>query len=106
MAVLRSINPFDPSRIINYPQLSDMSLAIRLGRAQTIFTSYRNSSYVERAMLMNRVAAVLRERSREFAEVITREMGKPVSEAAAEVKKCAWVCEYYAKNAAHFLEEK
>jgi len=106
MAVLRSINPFDPSRIINYPQLSDMSLAIRLGRAQTIFTSYRNSSFVERAMLMNRVAAVLRERSREFAEVITREMGKPVSEAAAEVKKCAWVCEYYAENAAHFLEEK
>ena len=106
MAVLRSINPFDPSRIINYPQLSDMSLAIRLGRAQTIFTSYRNSSFVERAMLMNRVAAVLRERSREFAEVVTREMGKPVSEAAAEVKKCAWVCEYYAENAAHFLEER
>lgn len=106
MAVLRSINPFDQSRIINYPQLSDMNLAIRLGRAQTTFTSYRNSSFVERAMLMNRVAAVLRERSREFAEVITREMGKPVSEAAAEVKKCAWVCEYYAENAAHFLEEK
>ena len=106
MAVLRSINPFDPSRIINYPQLSDMSLAIRLGRAHTIFMNYRHNSFVERAMLMNKVAALLRERSREFAEVITREMGKPVSEAAAEVKKCAWVCEYYAKNAAHFLEEK
>jgi len=106
MAVLRSINPFDPSRIINYPQLSDMSLAIRLGRAHTTFTQYRHSSFPERAMLMNKVAAVLRERSREFAEVITREMGKPLSEASAEVKKCAWVCEYYAENAAHFLEEK
>ena len=106
MAVLRSINPFDHTRIINYPQLSDMSLAIRLGRAHTIFMNYRHSSFVERAMLMNKVAALLRERSREFAEVITREMGKPVSEAAAEVKKCAWVCEYYAENAAHFLEEK
>ncbi len=106
MAVLRSINPFDPSRIINYPQLSDMSLAIRLGRAQTTFLSYRSSSFVERAMLMNRVAAMLRERSREFAEVITREMGKPLSEAAAEVKKCAWVCEYYAEHASHFLEDK
>ncbi len=106
MAVLRSINPFDPSRIINYPQLSDMSLAIRLGRAQTTFLSYRSSSFVERAMLMNRVAAMLRERSREFAEIITREMGKPLSEAAAEVKKCAWVCEYYAEHASHFLEDK
>ncbi len=106
MAVLRSINPFDHTRIINYPQLSDMSLAIRLGRAHTTFTNYRHSSFVERAMLMNRVAAMLRERSREYAEVITREMGKPLTEAAAEVKKCAWVCEYYAENAAHFLEDK
>jgi len=106
MAVLRSINPFDPSRIINYPQLSDMSLAIRLGRAQSTFRSYRSSSFVERAMLMNRVAAMLRERSRKYAEVITREMGKPLTEAAAEVKKCAWVCEYYAEHAAHFLEDR
>ena len=106
MAVLRSINPFDPSRIINYPQLSDMSLAIRLGRAHTTFLSYKSTSFVERAMMMNKVAAILRERSREFAEVITREMGKPLTEAAAEVKKCAWVCDYYSEHAAHFLEDK
>jgi succinate-semialdehyde dehydrogenase/glutarate-semialdehyde dehydrogenase len=83
-----------------------MSLAIRLGRSFSTFTNYRHSSFVERAMLMHKVAAVLRERSREFAEVITREMGKPLTEAGAEVKKCAWVCEYYAENAARFLEDK
>ena len=83
-----------------------MSLAIRLGRSFSTFTHYRHSSFVERAMLMHKVAAVLRERSREFAEVITREMGKPLTEAGAEVKKCAWVCEYYAENAARFLEDK
>lgn len=106
MAVLKSINPFDPSRIINYPQLSDMALALQLGRAHTTFTKYRETSFDERATLMKGVAVVLRDRSREFAEVITREMGKPVTESEAEVKKCAWVCEYYADNAAHFLEDK
>ncbi len=49
------------------------------------------------------VASILRERSREFAEAITGEMGKPVSEAEAEVRKCAWVCEYYAEKAEEFL---
>lgn len=106
MAVLKSINPYDPSRIINYPQLSDMNLALRLGRAHTAFAKYRHSSFKARAAMMNKVATMLRDRSREFAEVITREMGKPVNEATAEVKKCAWVCEYYAENASNFLKEK
>ena len=106
MAVLKSINPFDPSRIVNYPQLSDMALAVKLGRAHTTFAKYRETSFEERATLMKGVAALLRDRSREFAEVITREMGKPVTESEAEVKKCAWVCEYYADHAAHFLEDK
>jgi len=106
MAVLKSINPYDPSRIVNYPQLSDMNLALRLGRAQSTFNNYRLSSFKSRAALMNKLAAMLRERSRELAEVITREMGKPITEATAEVKKCAWVCEYYAKKAAVFLKEK
>jgi succinate-semialdehyde dehydrogenase/glutarate-semialdehyde dehydrogenase len=106
MAVLKSINPYDPSRIVNYPQLSDMNLALRLGRAQAVFASYRQSSFEERSAKMNRAAGLLRERSREYAEIITREMGKPITEASAEVKKCAWVCEYYAEHAARFLAEK
>jgi succinate-semialdehyde dehydrogenase/glutarate-semialdehyde dehydrogenase len=106
MAVLKSINPYDPSRIVNYPQLSDMNLAIRLGRAHAVFASYRQSSFEERAAKMNRVAGLLREKSRQYAEIITREMGKPVTEASAEVKKCAWVCEYYSEHAARFLSER
>ena len=53
MAVLKSINPYDPSRIVNYPQLSDMNLALRLGRAHSAFARYRQSSLMERAKCMN-----------------------------------------------------
>ena len=106
MPVLKSVNPYDPSRIVNYPQVSDMNLLVKLGRANTSFQNYRTTSFKERSTRMNRVASILMERRREFAELITREMGKPIREAEAEVKKCAWVCEFYASNAEAYLESR
>jgi succinate-semialdehyde dehydrogenase/glutarate-semialdehyde dehydrogenase len=106
MAVLKSINPYDSSRIVNHPQVSEINLAVQIGRARSAFMAYRKSSFAEREEIMNRVAGILRERSREFAELITGEMGKPVKESEAEVRKCAWVCEYFAAHAEGFLHER
>jgi succinate-semialdehyde dehydrogenase/glutarate-semialdehyde dehydrogenase len=106
MPVLKSIDPCDPSRVVHYPQLTDMNLTVLLGRSRTAFALYRQTPFIERKELMNRVAGILRERSREFAELITREMGKPVKEAEAEVKKCAWVCEFFAEHAEEYLTER
>jgi len=104
MAVLKSINPFNPTRIVNYPQATEKELASRLEKAARTFPVYRKCSFEERAGWMNRAAAILKERKGEFSSLITTEMGKPVGEAEAEVVKCAWVCEYYAAHAARFLE--
>ncbi len=106
MPFLKSVNPYDPSRIVNYPQVSDLNLLVLLGRSNNAFQSYKTTSFETRATHMNRVASMLRERSREFGELITREMGKPIKEAEAEVKKCAWVCEFYASKAETFLGKR
>ena len=102
MSVLKSINPYNSSRVVSYPQLSDIALTVRLGRAGTAFQKYRLSTIQERGKLMKKVAELLRERSRELAELITGEMGKAVKEAEAEVRKCALVCEFYAEHAEEF----
>ncbi len=74
-----------------------LTAAVRAQRA------WARTPFAERAAPMRRVAALLRERAQEYARLMALEMGKPLKDGAAEVTKCAWVCEYYADNAERHL---
>jgi succinate-semialdehyde dehydrogenase/glutarate-semialdehyde dehydrogenase len=53
---------------------------------------------------MRQAAKVLRHRACEFAELMAVEMGKPLKDGRAEIEKCAIGCDYFAGNAARFLQ--
>ena len=55
---------------------------------------------------MRRAAAVLRAQSEDFARTMTLEMGKPITEARAEIEKCALACDYYADHGPSFLADE
>ena len=57
----------------------------------------------ERVKVLPRIAEVLRANKTRYAALITAEMGKPITEAEAEVEKCAWNCDFYAGKAEEFL---
>ena len=67
------------------------------------FEEWRHTSFGDRAGLMKRAAAVLRRRQGEFAEIMTAEMGKILKDGRAEIEKCAFNCDHYAKNAHTYL---
>ncbi len=64
---------------------------------------WREVSIERRTALLRNIAAILRAGADHYASMITREMGKPGTEARAEIEKCAWNCDFYADNAAAFL---
>jgi succinate-semialdehyde dehydrogenase/glutarate-semialdehyde dehydrogenase len=57
----------------------------------------------ERAQRMHQAAKLLRDQASAYALLMAQEMGKPVQDGRAEVEKCAWVCDFYAEQAAQFL---
>lgn len=100
---IASINPATGLLIKSFEALEPDALQTKIEAAALAFDHYRNTSFEQRGAWLRRAAADLRERSTDFAKLMTSEMGKPITQAIAEVEKCAWVCDYYAEHAAAFL---
>jgi succinate-semialdehyde dehydrogenase/glutarate-semialdehyde dehydrogenase len=98
-----TINPATGQVVATFEAMSDVELEAALGRCQAAFESWRETELDERADRLRALAARLRENRDDLAELMTREMGKPLAEAGAEIEKCGWVCDYYADHGARFL---
>ncbi|MFQ5568742.1 MAG: NAD-dependent succinate-semialdehyde dehydrogenase [Rhodothermales bacterium] len=103
---LISINPATGAEIERYAPMSSSDIEERIGRAAAAFARHRATSFAERTRKMNRAAGILEERAGEWGRLMTQEMGKPITQAVAEARKCAWVCRYYAEHAAAFLQDE
>jgi succinate-semialdehyde dehydrogenase / glutarate-semialdehyde dehydrogenase len=93
---VEAIDPSTGEVIATYEPHDESEIEMRLQRAWDGFTAWRRTEYRERSNLLRRVADILDDRRDGFAELMTREMGKPIKAAEAEVEKCAWVCRYEA----------
>jgi succinate-semialdehyde dehydrogenase / glutarate-semialdehyde dehydrogenase len=105
----RSITTLDPSTgqdLATYAALDGAGLETALARASEAQQEWRRRPVAERADLLRKVGVLLREEADTHASLISREMGKPIVEARAEVLKCALTCDYYADTAEAFLAPK
>ncbi len=100
MSTYAVVNPATGEKLKEYPQIGDEELRAAIGRADAAYRSWTGSSTVaERAALIRRVGELHAERRQELAEIIVREMGKPVEQALGEVDFTAEIYAYYAGNA-------
>ncbi len=102
---IATVNPTTLETIQSFPALSTDAIQSKLAQAEAAFQSYRQTSFAERSQWLLRAADRLADpdQSQQYAALMTLEMGKPIQEALGEVKKCAWVCRYYAEQAPLFL---
>ena len=101
-----SINPYNGKEIATYKEHSEKEVNDILEKSRVAFETWREVPIKERCNLLTNAAGILRNNVDKYAETMTQEMGKPISEARGEIKKCAWVCEFYAENAERFLADE
>ncbi len=100
---IRAINPATGELLQKYDEMPAAKVEQTLKKVQKAFEAWQATSFSERATLMRKAAQDLRTNKTTYAELITKEMGKPIASAEKEVEKCAWVCDYYATSAEGFL---
>ena len=74
--------------------------------ANETYLSWSHSALNVRLSFLPTLAHQLLENKAAYAAIITSEMHKPISQAIAEVEKCALLCTYYHEHAASFLSAK
>lgn len=103
---MKSINPYTNELEFEHKKLTDKEIREAIIQSDKAFYSWKDVDITIRSTLVLKVADILETHKEKWAKVMTLEMGKPISQAIAEVEKCAWLCRYYAENASEQLAEK
>jgi succinate-semialdehyde dehydrogenase/glutarate-semialdehyde dehydrogenase len=103
--IFKSINPFTSETFLEHHLDTDNQIDYKLNLANSAYLKWKNTSFEFRAECLFKAASILRRDKEIVAQMITAEMGKIINESRAEVEKSATNLEFYALNAASFLED-
>ncbi len=102
-STIKTLNPFtEEVEKIFEPHTQDQ-INTFLADAQACYSTWRWETFANRAKIVQGVADEMRKNKNKYAELITKEMGKPYKESLIEVDYSANIFEYFAKNAEQFL---
>jgi succinate-semialdehyde dehydrogenase/glutarate-semialdehyde dehydrogenase len=78
----------------------------RIGEAYAAHLALKDTDFATRAGWMRAAADIIESEADMLAEMMTREMGKPIAQARGEALKCAKNMRYYAANAESFMADE
>jgi succinate-semialdehyde dehydrogenase/glutarate-semialdehyde dehydrogenase len=107
MSTYAVVNPATGETIKEYPEIGDDELRAAIDRADQASKSWPGSSSVaDRAALVRKVGQLHSERREQLAEIVVREMGKPIEQALMEVDFAGMIYGFYADNAESLMADE
>jgi succinate-semialdehyde dehydrogenase/glutarate-semialdehyde dehydrogenase/succinate-semialdehyde dehydrogenase len=99
-----SIDPATGETIERYAVHGGREVERRLAAIWSGWLSWRLTPMSARTAFLTRLAGLLDERAERYAALISKEMGKPLREAVAEIRKCATTARHYATEGEAYLK--
>lgn len=103
---IASINPATGETEQTFDELTGEQIEHALAKATERFSSYRLTSFAERARWLRSAADKLEADLETIARTMTSEMGKTLTASRQEVQKCADGCRFYAEHAEGWLADE
>ena len=104
--MIATVNPATGKTVRTFAALTEAELDSRIGRADSAWRRYRNTSFAERRRWLERAAEILESEQDTFGRLMTLEMGKPITAARQEAAKCATACRYYVEHGERLLADE
>jgi len=101
------VNPATGETVKEYEEITDDELRAAIGRCYEASKSWpASTSVADRAAPVRKVGELHSERREELAEIIVREMGKPIEQALMEVDFAGMIYGFYADNAEDLMADE
>ncbi|HWH98154.1 MAG TPA: NADP-dependent succinic semialdehyde dehydrogenase [Pseudolysinimonas sp.] len=103
---IATVNPATGETEKTFDPHSSAEVERRIALAAVAYETLKGTTFAQRGEWMRAAADLLDADLEPLAEILTREMGKPIGAARAEVKKCAKGMRFYAEHAEGFLADE
>ncbi len=103
---IQTKNPFTEKVEKIFTSINQAQIQKNVRNAEKAYQLWRDIPIQKRVIYIKKIAKLLRENKEEYAKIVTREMGKPISQAIAEIEKSAWNAEYIAEHGPRFLKNE
>ncbi|MEM6517152.1 MAG: NAD-dependent succinate-semialdehyde dehydrogenase [Bacteroidota bacterium] len=99
-------NPYNQNKLNEYDFHNEKQVESILSLSENVFYDWRTKPIKDRAKLLENLIIILKDNIDDYANLITAEMGKPISQSKSEIEKCIWLCNFYKENAQRFLSDE
>jgi succinate-semialdehyde dehydrogenase/glutarate-semialdehyde dehydrogenase len=104
--MIETINPTTGELVATYEVTTPDAVAHHVRRATEEQSRWEEVPLDERAAILRRAAELLEDREEHLARLMAIEMGKPIGQGVAEVRKSAFGCRHYADEGPRILADQ